>query len=80
MRVAGCEILFDLIVAPSLYLKAIFHSIIAGLKLVEQLCGGKFLDSANIPIRVGSQEILIDPENFSSVKLAKFHVDCGSAG
>ena len=48
--------------------------------MVEQICGGKFLESENIPIRVGSQQIIIDPENFSPVEKSVFDIDCGSAG
>lgn len=53
---------------------------LAGLKLVEELCGGNFTAEHEEQIRLGSQEILIDPENFKTNEKTEFKINCGSAG
>ena len=53
---------------------------LAGLHLVEKLCGGKFVDGCGNPIKVGSTDIVIDPVGFRSHSECKFIADCGSAG
>ncbi len=53
---------------------------LAGLHLVEKLCGGKFVDGSGAPIKVGSTDIVIDPARFKSQSEREFVADCGSAG
>ena len=52
---------------------------LAGLRLVEELCGGTFTEADGTPIRVGSIEIIIDPESFKGTSQTNFKIDCGSA-
>lgn len=53
---------------------------LAGLTLVEQLCGGMFIESDGSRIRVGSNEIIIDPEQFKPTEQTEYVIDCGTAG